>query len=80
MVRNGAVQNQGKLHAQDSEDLAGLPVPLLGTVPELNPARSWTRHTPLAWIEEVRNRDFARKTARSILAPEAARSSEGTER
>jgi hypothetical protein len=63
-----------------AEDLAGLPVPLLGTVPELNPARSWTRHTPLAWIEEVRNRDFARKTARSILAPEAGKQAEVTDR
>lgn len=51
---------------RSAEDLADLQVPLLGSVPQLQPAPLWARYTPIAWFLRWRRKDFARKTAASI--------------
>ena len=49
-----------------ASDLEGFPVRLLGSVPELHAAPSWLRWTPIGWLMDWRQRDFARRTAVSI--------------
>ena len=53
---------------RSAEDLRDVPIPLLGSVPQLQPAPLWARYTPAAWFIRWRRRDFARKTAASITS------------
>lgn len=55
-------------------DLASLPVPLLGSVPELRPGPKWLAATPFGSILSWGKHDFARKTAASISTDGAATS------
>lgn len=47
-------------------DLASLNVRLLGSVPDLHASPAWLRWTPVGWVLDWRQRDFARTTAASI--------------
>jgi capsular polysaccharide biosynthesis protein len=51
---------------RSAEDLSGMSIPLLGSVPQLQVAPLWARYTPAAWFIRWRRKDFARKTATSI--------------
>lgn len=64
---------------RSAEDLSELNVPLLGSVPQLQPAPQWARYTPVAWYLRWRRRDFARKTAASISNGRPMNSSASTE-
>lgn len=54
---------------RSAEDLGDIQVPLLGSVPQLQPGPLWARYTPLAWFIRWRRPDFARKTAAAITTP-----------
>jgi capsular polysaccharide biosynthesis protein len=51
---------------RSAEDLSGISIPLLGSVPQLQAAPLWARYTPVSWVIRWRRKDFARKTATSI--------------
>lgn len=57
---------------RSAEDLQDVPVALLGSVPQLQPAPMWARYTPVAWVIAWRKRDFARQTAASITTSQPA--------
>lgn len=62
-----------------SADLADVPIPLLGSIPELRPGGWFLRYTPIGWYLTWRQRDFARRTAASISGSSTA-SAGGTPR
>jgi capsular polysaccharide biosynthesis protein len=63
---------------RSASDLEPMSVRLLGSVPDLHAAPPWLRLTPVGWVMDWRQRDFARKTAASIgdAAAKARRSQE----
>jgi capsular polysaccharide biosynthesis protein len=52
---------------RSGEDLGALKVPILGAVPQLQPAPGILRYTPIGWFIAWQRRDFARRTAASIV-------------
>ncbi len=65
---------------RSSDDLLGLPVPLLGYIPDLSPShgRFPTRFNPVSWFMNYRRRDFARAVAASIARAPAVTPIKGT--